>query len=254
MTDTTTKTRRSLHLFGVDFTPKMLPSVFLLLFVPLFCALGTWQYHRAQYKKQLLNDLAIRQTQKALAIADINSPQNQEFHPIRATGTLDGAHSLLVQNKFYQHQLGYVVLTPLHLEDGTLVLVDRGWIARNRLDRIEKKQKKLTVEGIIMVPAKKIFQIGETQTQTDGFTTLQNQSWHEILRATKPARILNFIIVLNIDNPMSFQRIFTPTIMSPAKHLGYAVQWFAMALAVFGIFIFTSISRDTPLEKSRKND
>ena len=38
---------------------------------------------------------------------------------------------MLLRNRVRDGEGGYDVLTPLRLDDGTAVVIDRGWVARN---------------------------------------------------------------------------------------------------------------------------
>ena len=42
---------------------------------------------------------------------------------------------MLLRNRVRDGEGGYDVLTPLVLDDGTAVVVDRGWVPRNDVDR-----------------------------------------------------------------------------------------------------------------------
>ncbi len=51
-----------------------------------------------------------------------------KWQPVKLTGTYDVGNQLIVRNRPFNGQPGYEVLTPLRLEDGTAVVIDRGWL------------------------------------------------------------------------------------------------------------------------------
>jgi cytochrome oxidase assembly protein ShyY1 len=53
---------------------------------------------------------------------------DREWAPVTFTGTYDVAHQVVVRNRPLNGQPGYEVLTPLKLDDGTAVIIDRGWL------------------------------------------------------------------------------------------------------------------------------
>lgn len=53
---------------------------------------------------------------------------DREWTPVTFTGTYDVAHQVVVRNRPLNGQPGYEVLTPLRLDDGTAVVIDRGWL------------------------------------------------------------------------------------------------------------------------------
>lgn len=54
---------------------------------------------------------------------------DREWTPVRLTGTYLVQDQLLVRNRPHNGSVGFEVLTPLRLQDGTVVVVDRGWMA-----------------------------------------------------------------------------------------------------------------------------
>lgn len=238
MTLPSTKTPLRIHLFGRHFTPKLLPSLFLLLLGPVFCTLGIWQYHRALAKEQMLQQFAQAKMTGPVSIQDTSTPPPPEYYPVKVQGKLDQAHQLLVENKFHQHHLGFEVITPLRLEDGTTLLLNRGWIAKDQVNTLPSTMTTLAIDGILYTPAKTIFQVGQAQISTQWPKRIQNLSWREIHRVALADWTLRpYIVVLTESSAHRFTPIFQPTILPPAKHYGYAVQWFAMALALLMIWL-----------------
>ena len=54
---------------------------------------------------------------------------------VEASGTYDADSEVLLRNRVRDGEGGYELLTPLVLDDGTAVVVDRGWVPRNDVDR-----------------------------------------------------------------------------------------------------------------------
>ena len=50
------------------------------------------------------------------------------LEPVTVTGRYDPAHEILARVRTLHDNVGFEVITPLVLADGTAVLVDRGWI------------------------------------------------------------------------------------------------------------------------------
>ncbi|BBE22758.1 SURF1-like protein [Arthrobacter sp. MN05-02] len=53
---------------------------------------------------------------------------SREWTPVTFVGTYDVANQVVVRNRPMNGQPGYEVLTPLRLDDGTAVIIDRGWL------------------------------------------------------------------------------------------------------------------------------
>ena len=51
-----------------------------------------------------------------------------EYRAVTINGTYDFENQVALRNRYFQDEYGYHLLTPLLLDDGSAVLVDRGWI------------------------------------------------------------------------------------------------------------------------------
>ena len=89
------------------------------------------------------------------------------------SGTYDAAGEVLLRNRVRSGEGGYDVLTPLRLEDGTAVVVDRGWVARNDVDTgrasLAPPTGTVTVRGPIAEP--RPLQADDTVDERGGHTT-----------------------------------------------------------------------------------
>jgi cytochrome oxidase assembly protein ShyY1 len=56
-------------------------------------------------------------------------PETARWSWVTATGRYDADHQVLVRGRTVNGRVGYEVLTPLVLEDGAALMVDRGWLA-----------------------------------------------------------------------------------------------------------------------------
>lgn len=232
----------SLHLFGFDFTPKILPTLLTVLLIPLFISLGIWQLHRADFKAAMLKELETRKHQAPLTLSDLDQPKAKEFSPVALKGHFDSNHQLLVQNQFYNHRIGYQVLTPLQLEDSSVVLVNRGWVPKHSTN-FNVEELRQTVKGFILLPHQHIFSLGKPAEQKQWPKLIPNNSWEQIHRAYTIRKLRPFVVMADAGQTFSYQPNYQATTVSPQKHMGYAVQWFGFAIALFVIFIAVNTRR-----------
>lgn len=97
-----------------------------------FCALGIWQVERRAWKLDLMDRVAQRIHAPAVAPlerGDWNtiSASRDEYRRVRLRGTYLHAQSALVQASTILGT-GYWVMTPLRLDDQSVVLVNRGFV------------------------------------------------------------------------------------------------------------------------------
>lgn len=124
--------------------------------VVLFCVftmLGTWQVQRRAWKL----DLIARVDQRVHAPAVPPPPPaewsqvtaaNSEYRHVRVTGTFLNESETLVQ-ALTELGTGYWVLTPLRLADGTLLMVNRGFVPPERRDRAAHEAGAATVGATV---------------------------------------------------------------------------------------------------------
>jgi surfeit locus 1 family protein len=127
----------------------------VLLFVA-FVALGTWQLKRRVWKLDLIAHVEQRvHAPPAAAPGPAQWPQvsaaTDEYRHVTATGTFLDQSQTLVQ-AVTDLGGGYWVLTPLRTADGSIVLVNRGFVPADDRDRVARAAVPLapmTVAGLL---------------------------------------------------------------------------------------------------------
>jgi surfeit locus 1 family protein len=154
----------------------------------------------------------------------------------------------LLDNQHQQHQFGYNVLSPLLLTDGTVVLIDRGWLlgdnSRRFFPEITSPKSLIQLQGTVYFPSDKQWVLGpDTEKKTEQLTIFER------LDTKKAGQILQkkvypFIIRLDKDDAHGFVRQWAIVSMPPQRHLAYAWQWFSMASVVFIIFVALNLKKN----------
>lgn len=125
-------------------------------------ALGTWQVQRLGWKTDLITKFEDRLIRDPLPLPphiDPSAIHEFDYRRVLATGRLRHDQEMLIGPRMRDGQDGYMVITPLERENGTTILVNRGWIdkkhrdQRTRPDSLPKGQ--ITVEGLLREPWKK---------------------------------------------------------------------------------------------------
>lgn len=233
------------------FTRKWLLTTLLVLFGAALCIrLGIWQLDRlAQRRAFNAHYLSVR----AMPALDLNADAasdlvSMEYRAVAARGTYDFANQVALRNQYYDNQYGYHLLTPLRLDDGRAVLVDRGWIPPEGNDSLEGWTRydgaaPARVEGMMRLGGTKIpFGANPDPALVPGQTRLD--FWNfvnlERLAAQIPYPILPIYIQPNpepgrVEPPIPYQ----PEIeLTEGPHMGYAIQWFFFASLLLGGYPF----------------
>nr|WP_302477634.1 SURF1 family protein [Aeromicrobium stalagmiti] len=131
-------------------------AVFVVLLAAVCTRLGLWQMHKLELRLDR-NDVITRHfttdpVDLAEALPDgAEVDRTSEWTRVRATGTYDLDHQVTVKFTTRDGAPGADVVTPLVLDSGTAVLVDRGWIeTQNNVTRPDvpaPPSGEVTIEG-----------------------------------------------------------------------------------------------------------
>ncbi len=147
-----------------------------------------------------------------------------------------------MDNRQRDGQVGFEVVTPFQLSDDTVLLVNRGWVAgernRNALPDPAVPEGEVTLFGDWWAPSEHPLLDGERSSE----------GWPKIILAIEPEAMAKSLgeplgkhyVKLDDGSPGALVTDWRQYEISAAKHLGYAVQWFAMALAVLLWFVLTT--------------
>ena len=140
----------------------------VLLIVPSFIWLGFWQLDRAEQRAAAVdlqrdNVAAEPVPVEELAAVGADVDPGDRWRTVEAEGEWDTDHQLLLRNRDGSQGVGFHVLTPLVTEDGTALLVNRGWIERGETAQ-DTPEIPPVPEGTIEVTGR--LQFGETEENT----------------------------------------------------------------------------------------
>lgn len=234
------------------FAPGGISSLLTILIFPAFVYLGLWQLDRWEEKNLQKKDLATRMIAPPLTLSTTlqNTPFHKlRYHSLQVTGTFLNHQQILLDNQILKGQVGYRVLTPLLLTpaQSKILLVDRGWIPigphREILPILEPILEPITLIGIIQtIPSGLVLKSQTLKTPTWPLR-IQRVDFR-VLSKLLAQELYPFVLQLKPGDPYEFSAIPQPTELSAERHLGYAIQWFSMALAVLLYFLLINSHRN----------
>jgi surfeit locus 1 family protein len=239
-------------LAGRRFRPSWPATVLTILGVVLFARLGLWQLHRADEKQALLAQYAAGQHSLIdLTVAD--APTLPRYQRVRVRGHYDPAHQVLLDNMPWQNgRPGYRVVTALELEQGGWALVDRGWVpmGATRADipdtTVGADARELTGRFTTLPRAGITLDVGDTGPPAAWPKVLAFPQ-HATLESVLGRKLIDGLVLLDPDQPDGYQRAWqeqVQTTFGPGRHIAYAVQWFAFALAALVLYVAASLERE----------
>lgn len=225
-------------------------AVFALILLPILIALGNWQLQRAEEKRLLLVQQEQRQQQVPMNLSAVAMEEDPSYLAVQLQGRYDEQHQFLLDNKVLHAQVGYEVLTPFATAEGEWVIVNRGWLQAGR-----------TRQDLPAIPAIEIDDDRATEIVVDVYApqkmvswlspppeNLQANSWPLVLQSFDPAALSELLgkeiyphqVRLRQDQSGALPRDWQIVNVKPEKHVGYAVQWFAMAFALVIWYVFAN--------------
>lgn len=235
----------SLTCFNFRFTPNWLMTMVALIFIALFVRLGFWQIQRADEKAKMLNAQQQRAQEAPVKWTPMQSSPRQ-YQRLTVQGQYL-PHVFLLDNQHYQHQFGYDALSAFVLQDGSVVMVDRGWILGESSRRVfpsyTTPKQQLTVNGAAYFPSKNQWLLGPSLEKKANNVTILESIDAKLLSHILQKKVYPFIIRLDKQDAYGFVREWEIVSMPPQRHLGYALQWFAMALVILIIFLALNLKK-----------
>lgn len=209
--------------------------------------LGLWQLDRADQKTTLQADLDARGAMPPLKDADLardaTSARDQLHRRAELSGTWRADLTVHLDNRQMGGRVGFFVLTPLLLADGSAVVVQRGWRPRDFQDRtrlapLPTPAGPVTLSGRLARSPARLYSFDGADTGP----IRQNLDLDTFARETglrlRPVSLLQ-------ESPAGdgLQRDWPRPAADVHKHYGYAFQWFALCALIGGLHVWFRILR-----------
>lgn len=215
--------------------------------------LALWQLDRAAQKTALQQAIEARGALPPLAADELartpGQAEAQQHRRAELQGRWLAAHTVWLDNRPLDGHAGFFVLTPLALDDGRALIVQRGWQPRDLLDRTRVALPP-TPEGMVRVAGRlarepsRLLALGEES----GGAIRQNLNVDAFARESG-LRLLPLVLLQ--EGPAGddgLRRDWPLPAADVHKHYGYALQWAAMAALIVGLYLWFQIIR--PLRRA----
>ena len=226
-----------------SFKSKIL--IFAIIFVPITISLGFWQLDRAEEKREIIANYDELLTSEPISLNVKIIYKN--WQPITTIGRFKDI-VIFEDNAILSGRAGFKIYHLFENGDGSYVFVHRGFIERNmvknNLPLINTPKGKQSLEGSVLIK------------EDNSFVQDIEESDARIIQEFNIERLINkfpilkdrylhpFLFNLDIRDNKKFLAIEKPVNMAASKHIGYAIQWFGLCIALIILTIYAFRRKD----------
>jgi len=241
---------KSVNIGKLSIRFRWVVALAVLITMAGFIRLGIWQLDRAQEKSDLQEAfIASGQsegtpiTRVPLAGPRFDILQHQDRRVLLEGEFLNTRNIFLIYQSF-EGQPGYEVITPFLLTDNQqIVLVSRGWSGITEVSELSRTLSPLNgprhIEGQLFIP---------TEKQAAMSNASQNTDWPLLRRYVNTIELgplfdgslFPYVVRLAEGQDGVLVRHWPVVALETGRHFSYALQWFAMAIAVLTVSLILS--------------
>ena len=229
------------------------PAVATLVAFVILVSLGNWQMRRLAWKQGLIGAIAERTRIDPVPVREVEwrleNGGDIEYTRVRAEGQLLNDKELHVYALDERLGPGWHVITPLKLNDGSVVFVNRGYVTDELKDPAKRKDGQL--QGDV-----EIVGLARAPETPSTFTPTNDPAkdvwyWRDLPAMTKAAlgendpAVVRFYIDAEAEpaQPGGWPKGGVTRIELPNRHLEYALTWYGLAAALLAVFAVFAVSR-----------
>jgi len=210
----------------------------VVVFAVACSALGTWQLNRRAEALAEVARIDANYDAEAVPVTEAlpdlaGFDVDQRWQVVALSGEYLGDEEIVVRNRPFEGSSGFEVITPFRLDDGTVFMVDRGWIAQasdgRPSDYAAPPTGRVQIDARLKAGEDRI--AGRTSTGIE-FATIDLTELAD--RVGEPAYTGAYGVLVQsaadaADPPLAAAR----PVRDEGPHLSYALQWFVFALLGF---------------------
>ena len=222
----------------------------------LTARLGVWQLDRAAQKTALQQALQRQRALPPLPQAQLAREASEVAAQVHRSVLLQGfwlaGRTIYLENRQMNGRPGFYVVTPLQLGDGSAVLVQRGWVPRDLLDRT-RVAAPLPPQGLVQVLGRIAPGPGRLYEFDGAASGAIRQNLDPAAYARETGLVLRPLAVVQEDDaagprpppspPDGLLRQWPQPAAGVEKHHGYAFQWFALCALIIGLYVWFQLIR-----------
>jgi surfeit locus 1 family protein len=202
---------------------------------------ASWQHGRAQEKRALQRQLDTARGSAPLNLNTLEPQATDMYRNATVQGRWLADKAVFLDNRPFDGQMGRIVLMPLQTNAGQVLLVQRGWLRQDAgqravLPRIQTPADSAPLEGVLLQDLPGFAKFHDVYTPTLP-ALWPNFDW-AAYRSASGLQTAHWILLQTNDTGDGLARRFTAPATGIEKHVGYRLQWIAIALLALGLTVF----------------
>ena len=204
-------------------------DIFFIFFIFTILSLGTWQVYRLYLKNNLISNL-----QNNLKTSSINFNVDIDKEYTKVLFKKKDLNTKIFLYHLNKGEIGFKVIVPYEINSSLLVLVDKGWIRKDKINLIKNT---LFNDDIIEGYTKKI---REKNLFTPNNNIKEDFLYSVEIDNLKKSLNKNIYPLLIIQTSKTNKDIIPNDyeVRLPNNHLQYAITWYGLALFTIIFFLY----------------
>lgn len=212
--------------------------------LPVLANLGCWQLDRAAEKRGY-EQAYFEQLSRAPVPAPDAEADLMAFLRVRLEGRYQRGKHYLVDNRTHQGRPGYWVVSRFSAADGRRWLVNRGWIPapprRDRLPEFSTPEGRVAIVGMLWPDTGLPPLVGASDWPEGWPKRVQRLDVQRMAREEND--VVPVEVRLDRAQPGALEPAPQAVTFSPARHQGYAAQWFGLAAVLAAGYLVYGFTR-----------
>lgn len=225
------------------FRPSLWLTVSGAVAFAILCGLGYWQLERRAWKNGLIEQVEARMDNAAVPLPDrIGDPDAWRFRRVSVSGVFHHDGEVYRTGKAEGGVIGYRVFTPLERPDGSMILVERGWVPERFKDPAARPDEPpagpVSFTGVLRLP-----------DETGLFTPAPDAAsltWFAVdpaaMAASSGRQVPDWYVAAEQGHG-AWPRAERPDLRMRNEHLNYALTWFSLAAVLLVIWVIIGFRR-----------
>lgn len=224
------------------FRPGTRATLLMTVLFGLAVVLALWQLNRADQKRVLQTGYIDSLGRLPMAPAALTGDQADHFARVRIVGRYQ-PRDFLVDNSVHNGRVGYTVVSAFLGDQGRVYLINRGWLAapgpRDVLPVLPLLENGLEITAVVWPDTGLLPLLADDRWPDTWPKRVQRLNVERMRRALGGG--YPFVLRLEADQPGAFEPTAGVPDLAPDRHLGYAVQWFALGSLAFVAWLVIGI-------------